>query len=210
MQVFPGDDFTADQIDAMLIELESQHLVGRFDADGECYLVITGWHHQKIERPTYKYPAPPSDLQFVEDSPTTRRQLAERSPPEGNGEERSGEEGNGVDVCGVGDDSTIEREPMTGIVFPVDGDANRRKWQLPCRIVGTLSEAFPMLDVEAEARKAASWCELNPSKRKTARGMGKFLHGWMDRAMQKGGVMKPKQASSRIMTMEEAQNWSFD
>jgi hypothetical protein len=98
MQVFPGDDFTAEQIDAMLVELESQHLVGRFDADGECYLAVTGWHHQKIERPTYKYPAPPDELQFGEVSSNTRRHIAERSPPEGNGEDRSGEDRKGEDT----------------------------------------------------------------------------------------------------------------
>lgn len=92
MQVFPGDDFTAADIDGWLNELELQRLVGRFEHNREEYLVVTGWHHQKIERPTYKYPVPPGELNIGEDSARTRRGLGERSPPEGNGINGSGKE----------------------------------------------------------------------------------------------------------------------
>ena len=92
MQVFPGDDFTMENIDGWLNELESRHLVGRFSENGECYLVVTGWHHQKIDRPTYKYPSPPDVLQFGECSARYRRDIGESSPPEGIGVEGIGEE----------------------------------------------------------------------------------------------------------------------
>lgn len=46
--------------------------------------------------------------------------------------------------------------------------------------------AFPDLDITAELRKARSWCVSNRPKRKTPRGLGRFIQGWLDRA-QNGG-----------------------
>ncbi len=44
------------------------------------------------------------------------------------------------------------------------------------------------IDVRQEAKKARQWVIDNPSKRKTARGMPKFLNGWFTRAVDRGGV----------------------
>lgn len=43
-------------------------------------------------------------------------------------------------------------------------------------------QAYPKLDVEGEIRKARAWCVSNPASRKTPRGVGKFLNGWLSRA----------------------------
>jgi hypothetical protein len=51
-----------------------------------------------------------------------------------------------------------------------------------------LSSTFPALDVLAESRKALGWVNSNPHRKKTARGMSKFLFGWMSRAQDRGGV----------------------
>lgn len=42
--------------------------------------------------------------------------------------------------------------------------------------------SYPALDVMAECHKAWSWLDANPTRRKTARGMPKFLVGWLNRA----------------------------
>lgn len=42
--------------------------------------------------------------------------------------------------------------------------------------------AYPKLDVSGELRKARAWCVSNPAQRKTPRGAGKFLNGWLSRA----------------------------
>lgn len=41
--------------------------------------------------------------------------------------------------------------------------------------------------VVAEARKAASWCRVNPRKRKTKVGMRRFLNSWLSRADERLG-----------------------
>ena len=82
-QVFPSDDISTDDVRRMIDELSSNNLVMIYVVDGKDYLQITGWHHQKIDRPQPpKYPAP-----FFDDSPNDRRTLApEENRKEGKGE----------------------------------------------------------------------------------------------------------------------------
>lgn len=107
-ELYPMDDLTAGDVEAWVRELIEVGLVREFQApdDGEIYWHVTGWdRHQKIDRPSYKHPAPPS-----QDSASTRRAdsskarrtcladdstNARRAPPPGverSGEDRSGEE----------------------------------------------------------------------------------------------------------------------
>ena len=69
--------------------------------------------------------------------------------------------------------------------FPCDGSP--RSWALYEELHRELSESFPSLDVLAEARKALAWVNASPERRKTFRGMRKFLVGWLSRAQDRGG-----------------------
>ena len=50
----------------------------------------------------------------------------------------------------------------------------------PCTVT-SWSKMFPLIDVQLELNRAKAWHEANPQKRKTFRGMGKFLLSWMSR-----------------------------
>jgi hypothetical protein len=66
--VFPSDDFSIDAIQEMLDELSTNGLIRPYDVDGKAYFEVTGWRHQKIDRPqSPKYPAP-----VVDHSPNPR------------------------------------------------------------------------------------------------------------------------------------------
>lgn len=93
MQIFPADPFTDDEVARLIAELESAELVTSFASNGKDYLAITGWHHQRIDKPTYKYPSPPKE--FYDRYQNGRGGLAEDSGTEGNGVESIGTEGNG-------------------------------------------------------------------------------------------------------------------
>ena len=82
MEVFPSDPFTIPQITGWVDELIAQGLIVEYEANHKSYWRVTGWNHQKIDRPTYRYPA--------DGSPTTRQPLDEVSPPEGKGRESKG------------------------------------------------------------------------------------------------------------------------
>lgn len=55
------------------------------------------------------------------------------------------------------------------------------------RQVGEWATIYPGVDVMAEVRKADAWLKANPTKRKTARGMPKFLNNWLARTQDSGG-----------------------
>lgn len=50
-QVFPSDDISADCIRRMIDELSTNGLLVCYNVDGKEFLQVTGWHHQKIDRP---------------------------------------------------------------------------------------------------------------------------------------------------------------
>lgn len=71
-QIFPSDDFSTDDIRRMIVELSSNGLLLIYEFSGQKYVQITGWQHQKIDRPREsKIPRP-----IVEASSNDRRGLA--------------------------------------------------------------------------------------------------------------------------------------
>lgn len=60
--VFPSDDFAVNAIRDMLDELSRNGLIKRYAVDGKEYFYVTGWHHQRIDKPQKpKFPEPPQD-----------------------------------------------------------------------------------------------------------------------------------------------------
>lgn len=130
MEVFPADPFTIEQIDGFIDELLQAGLLTEFAVDNEDYYAVTGWKHQKIEKPTNKYPAPPSKAKIADQSPTTRQPVAEPSAPERKGEERRGEDKKDTKklVSQVVRSATPEAKPSHPTNF--DDPANRKaRWQ---------------------------------------------------------------------------------
>lgn len=62
MLVFPADDFTADQVDSLIDELVAANLVTNYLVNAKCYLKVTGWMHQRIDHPSYRYPLPTGEI----------------------------------------------------------------------------------------------------------------------------------------------------
>lgn len=100
MQVFPGDDLSDKQITELLDELLSAGLLRTFTEENKQYLHVTGWHHQKIDRPTLRFPQPTNDTEFDERSPNDRRGFDDTStsPHPRNGMEWNGRETKGREV----------------------------------------------------------------------------------------------------------------
>jgi hypothetical protein len=113
-EVFPGDDITATEIEALVGELLATDLLVEYEAAGKRYWHVTGWHHQRIDQPTYKHPRPDgtipegaarrrADQQKAPRSSSVRAEFAEQSQgnlrvldgcssPEGKGKEGSGQD----------------------------------------------------------------------------------------------------------------------
>jgi len=105
MSIFPGDDIDAANIRRLINELSSSGLIELYEVEGVEYLIVTGWAtHQKIERPSFKYPKPPKDRRKVDKSSSNdRRSIVAPHPPEGSGEERIGKEESNINNTAVPD-----------------------------------------------------------------------------------------------------------
>lgn len=98
-EVFPADDISTDDVRRMIEELAANGLIRLYSVDGVEYLLVTGWHHQRIDKPQQaRYPDPDGDP-----SPNVRRMV----PPD-----RKGKEGKGKEQSGA------EQETRTGVPSP--------------------------------------------------------------------------------------------
>lgn len=78
MEVFPGDPFTPEEIEGWVAELIAVGLVAEFESQSQAYWWVTGFSkHQKVEKPTYRFPQPIGDP-----SSNGWRMVGERLPPE--------------------------------------------------------------------------------------------------------------------------------
>lgn len=48
-------------------------------------------------------------------------------------------------------------------------------------------ELYPAVDILQELRKMKGWLDANPTKRKTKKGIKRFINGWLSREQDKGG-----------------------
>lgn len=54
--------------------------------------------------------------------------------------------------------------------------------------IAAWKELYPAVDVLQELRKMKGWCDSNPERRKTCRGIRRFINSWLARAQDRGGV----------------------
>lgn len=71
------------------------------------------------------------------------------------------------------------------LTYPTVG-IGAKTWDLTKTKLEEYAETFPDLDVLAECRKALQWIRDNPTKRKSAAGMPKYLGNWLNRQQNSG------------------------
>ena len=98
MEIFPGDDILAIDVQKLVDELVLAKLLYEYEVGGQKYWQVTGWSHQKIDKPSFKHPKRPA---LYEESTEHGRKvgdqstndllpLGERQPPEGSLKESKG------------------------------------------------------------------------------------------------------------------------
>jgi hypothetical protein len=104
-----------------------------------------------------------------------------------------------LDSCPeTGEPSAVPQPSL--MEFPTDGTP--KQWHLTQSLADELAEAFPSLDILAEAREAKLWILGDPGRKKTARGMRKFFTGWVSRSQNSG-------KGRTAVTTAKSQDFSF-
>lgn len=100
---------------------------------------------------------------------------------EGNRREESPSDSCAEPSCDAPPPSPVPDASPVVLVFPCTGP--EKSYPLTAGQVARWGELFDTVDVPHECRMALAWIEANPVKRKTARGMPKFLTAWLNRAV---------------------------
>ncbi len=78
-EIFPSDNIDLKEIRRMLDELSTNNLLCLYENEGKYYFHVSGWHHQRIDRPLPKHPKYVSQAidfwQFDECSTSERRAI---------------------------------------------------------------------------------------------------------------------------------------
>lgn len=76
----------------------------------------------------------------------------------------------------------------------------QHSWGLSQAQVDRWAVDFPHVDILAECRKARSWVDAKPERRKTAKGMPAFLVGWLGRSNDRGtqATFTPSKTSGNV------------
>jgi hypothetical protein len=139
-QIFPSDEISLDTIRGMIVELSKNDLVIIYTVDDKEYLQITGWQHQRIDKPQKpKYPAP-----FPDDSTNAPRTL----PPDTIGEDKKGKEKKE-------DLYPVAKATRTVVTYSEDFEQNFWK-------------PFPRTAIMSKKEAWREWMKLEPEQREAA------------------------------------------
>lgn len=120
------------------------------------------------------------------------------------GEKRVGEDEGAGRIGGMGErkgEGAGEGGEENHVQFKCqDGD-----YVLPTALLNDFKAAFGHAFVDSELTKARLWVETNPMKRKTRRGMGRFLNAWLCRAQGEKRVPISKRSGSLLDACNSSQ-----
>jgi hypothetical protein len=78
--------------------------------------------------------------------------------------------------------------------------SNGNLWRPTVAKIHEWQATFPIMDLDAQLRLAGQWLKDNPAKRKTEKGMHRFLFAWLERAQNSNKALplfQPNQAPKR-------------
>lgn len=85
-------------------------------------------------------------------------------------------------ICEVPETDTPQKEEIFIQLILND----KTFYDLPMSMVNQYEELYKAVDVKQEIRNASAWLLSNPTKRKTRRGILRFINGWLERKQNNG------------------------
>jgi len=65
--------------------------------------------------------------------------------------------------------------------------ADKTNYDVTQKDIDKWQDVFPAVCILAELKRIALWCDDNPTKKKTRRGVNKFISAWLERTQNRGG-----------------------
>lgn len=175
LRLLPMDDCDPS---ALLAELAEHTQVARYEVSGKAYGAIRNFHKfQSPKYPSYRHPVPESSLgtgyEFRQPSRKTGGKQGEPSPI-GVEVEVEVNSPNGEFRAEITDEPLLDAadDPVV-LTFRCDGKP--KTFKLHESKVREYENTYATINVREKLQHLWQWCEDNPSRRKTAKGMPAFL-----------------------------------
>jgi len=102
--------------------------------------------------------------------------------------------GDGAKVIGTGAEMKVEKaaepSPEVFIQLPLNTGA---MFDVTVDYVREMQKLYPGIDAEQQFRAMRGWLDNNPKNRKTAKGIGRFMNGWLSREQDRAPRVKNDQ-----------------
>lgn len=85
-------------------------------------------------------------------------------------------------------------QDLSGILLPLN---DKSFYDVPLDKIALWKETYPGVNVEQELKRMIAWLDSNPTRRKTKRGITKFINGWLSREQDRGGTYKNSGCSQK-------------
>lgn len=210
VEYLPYDDV---DVDDLLWQLAERGFIVRYSANGDNFIWIPNF--RKHQRPHKKeesrgYP------EFTGQARKRTEQAGKGSVPAALIADCLITDGADVPECLNADEHPTDVSAETGQAgqsaaddppveeFPVDGSL--KPWKLPRSRYERYVELYPHLDVKREIALAKQWLLDNPTKKKTAGGMLRFLTSWLNRSQNSPRAGPP--ANGEVRPMLDPSIWS--
>ena len=180
---FPLKDITEKDIDKALSKLSAVGLVKIYEIQEKPYLQLITWgEHQRIRNQKSKYPEydPKCDILLTIDSKRQQEQANDSNCEQNQSEQV--------------EPPVITLLLNTGEEYGIS-QSNVYEW----------SELYPAVDIMQCLRNMKGWLLANKSKRKTIRGINKFIITWLQKEQDKGGTRGYKPVVSQATTSKVEQ-----
>lgn len=197
--LFPLKNVTNAQVEQALNKLVTAGIVCRYTVNGKPYLQLLAWeNHQTVRNQKSKYPS--IDNADIESNCKQLKSI------EINCNQLQANEINCNQLNT--NDSPIQSNPIqsesiseyeSNILFGAKDTEqtsptviqlilnDKSFYPITQEQVDHWKELFPNVNVLQQLRNMVSWLESNPTKRKTKRGILKFVNAWLSREQDKGG-----------------------
>lgn len=177
-RVFPfRERLSIKDIDAALQVLAAKGCVSLYTVDGKPYFLFPGWvKHQRVRDCKPKYPEPlenyipPQSAASCGELPQSAALIQSESESESESNPDISAEPQATHAPPV-----VELPLNDGDIYPVTQE-QAAEW-------GSL---YPAVDVMQQLRAMKGWLNANPAKRKTRRGILRFVNGWLSREQDRG------------------------
>lgn len=191
--LFPLKDITAKNIENALCKLSAVGLVYRYIVNDKPYLQLVTWEkYQQVRTKKSKYPSPDEGIPYDENAKRDIKcnqkksnapiiqsnTIQSESKSENEYESEYNNEHGAV---------TTASEPEQQFVISLMLNDNSL-YGIKQEMIVHWSELYPAVDVLQELKKMKGWLEANPNKRKTNRGIMRFITNWLSKVQDKGGV----------------------